>query len=698
MPKQLDFNDIYQRDRPTEYSYNVDTFFGVDFSSTQSNISESRSPDAPNMIGDLKGNPVKRTGFYLVHDYGAQINGRYTIGEHEVVHAGTKIYIDTVEKYAAAKNAKSTAQRIGSALYIFDGTALLKCDGSTVSPASASPYIPTVYISKNPTEYTFTDTFSGDGTKKDFTLSGTPDSIVEVNVGGTATTAYTVSGNIISFTNAPASGTDNVTVEGKYELDPAGTAYENLNLIGAGFTEKFLVTDREANATKFQLSFTGLDATSVTAKVMSSSGVWVDKAETTDFTVNRTTGLVTFNTAPGATPVTGEDNISITAYRTVSGYADKVNKCSRSIAYGADAMENRIFACGNPDFPNRDWFCAVSDPTYWPDLNYSTFGQSETEIIGYSILNGSLVTHIRPSSEGRSAILREAAEDTDGNTIFVVTATLQGEEAIAPRCFSYMETEPMFLTARGVYAVTSADVDARQYTQNRSYFVNKRLCAEANLDTAEGGKWKQYYLISINGNLYLLDTSQKNYSKGEPLSTFQYECYFWTNVDATVMWEDDGKFCFGDSLGHVCAFYTDILDAASYHDYDPADANGAAIESYWTFPDFFGRTFWTQKMIRYIAVKAAPYPRTAITIWCRLEGHWEELLNFSAPLGSFSWSSFVWTDFSWNSDTGAKTIVIKRRLRKTEKVGFRIASNDINKAWGLYGFSLRYSENSRHRY
>jgi hypothetical protein len=58
----------------------------------------------------------------------------------------------------------------------------------------------------------------------------------------------------------------------------------------------------------------------------------------------------------------------------------------------------------------------------------------------------------------------------------------------------------------------------------------------------------------------------------------------------------------------------------------------------------------------------------------------------------------VWTDFSWNSDTGAKTIAIKRRIRKTDKAGFRIASNDINKAWGLYGFSLRYSEDSRHRY
>lgn len=696
MPKQIDFSEIYQQDRLTEYAYDVDTFFGVDFSSTQSNISESRSPDAPNMIGDLKGNPVKRTGFYLVHNYGAAINGRYTIGEHEVIHAGTKIYIDAVEKYAAAKNAKSTAQRIGSALYVFDGTALLKCDGSTVTLASTSPYIPTVYISKNPSEYTYADNFTGDATKKDFTLSGTPDSITSVTVAGTPETGYTVSGNILSFTTAPASGAA-IVVTGYYALDPAGTVYENLNLIGSGFTEKFLVTDREANATKFQLAFTGLDAAAVTAKVMNSSGVWVDKAETTDFTVNRTTGLVTFLSAPGTTPVTGEDNVSITAYRTVSGYADKINKCTRSIAYGADAMENRIFACGNTDFPNRDWFCAVSDPTYWPDLNYSTFGQSETEIIGYSILNGSLVTHIQPSSEGRSAILRSAAEDSDGNTIFVITSTLQGEEAVAPRCFTYMETEPMFLTARGVYAVTSADVDARQYTQNRSYFVNKQLCAESGLENAEGGKWKQYYLIAVNGHLYILDTSQKNYGKGEPLSTFQYECYYWTNINATVLWENDGQLFFGDASGHVCAFYTDLYKEASYKDYDASSADGAAIEAYWTLPNFFGRRFWAQKIIRYIAVKAAPYPRTSVTIWYNVDGVWEELTDFASQVSYFDWSAFAWSDFTWSSDTGEKTVDVRRRIRKVDKVGFRVGATEIGKAFGLYGFSLKYSENSRHR-
>ena len=48
------------------------------------------------MIGDLLGKPVKRTGFSLVKKYDGRINGRWEILGHEVIHAGTKLYLDGV--------------------------------------------------------------------------------------------------------------------------------------------------------------------------------------------------------------------------------------------------------------------------------------------------------------------------------------------------------------------------------------------------------------------------------------------------------------------------------------------------------------------------------------------------------------------------------------------------------------------------
>ena len=59
-----------------------------------------------------------------------------------------------------------------------------------------------------------TDSFSGDGTTTTFTLTATAKEIESVSVGGVATTDYTfdASTNAVTFTTAPATGTDNVSV------------------------------------------------------------------------------------------------------------------------------------------------------------------------------------------------------------------------------------------------------------------------------------------------------------------------------------------------------------------------------------------------------------------------------------------------------------------------------------------------------
>ena len=58
-----------------------------------------------------------------------------------------------------------------------------------------------------------TDTFSGDGTTTAFTLTYTPSSMTAVRVGGVVVSNYTISGNVITFSTAPAVGTANIVAE-----------------------------------------------------------------------------------------------------------------------------------------------------------------------------------------------------------------------------------------------------------------------------------------------------------------------------------------------------------------------------------------------------------------------------------------------------------------------------------------------------
>lgn len=580
------------------------------------------------MIGDLMGKPIKRTGFHLIHNYGARINGRYDLLDHEIIHAGKKLYLDGKLVWSDMNDAKSTAQVIGEKLYIFDGFEPIVCDGEDAYPLAEDAFVPTVYISKEPT-------------------------------GG-------------------------------------GEPYQDINFLSDFFTDSFYISEKNASATEFQLSFAGLTKAKVKAQILDSNGNWIDKVEGEDFTVDRKTGAVTFGTAPGQSPVSGEDSVRITAAKWFEDYYEKIAYCNISIAYNSAGTQNRLFVTGCPDYPNLDFWCQADNPAYFPDLCYMSIGEGKAKIIGYSILEGQLATHISPAADGRSIILRSYHLDEEDRATFPITTVMQGQEAIAPRSFVYMETEPLFITERGVYAITAADVDGRMYTQNRSYYINVALRTEEGLANAECTKFKHYYVISLNGKLYLLDTAQKSYQRGEPLSNFQYECYLWTGINARVLWEaDDGALWFGDADGNVCRFETKTTSANSYQDYHK-DGN-RAIEAYWTFPDFDGQTFWRNKTIRVVGLQLAPYAQNVIRLDYRVKGFWNLLKDFSDKNSYFSWDAFRWDDFTWSGDTTYRTVTAKVKIKKFDKCGFRIYCEEKYKAFGLYGFSVEYSETGRYK-
>ena len=81
------------------------------------------------------------------------------------------------------------------------------------------------------------DYASGDGSTKSFTLAETPSSIIGVYVDGSSVSAYTLSGKTITFTTAPASGSNNIRVyytvntttdNAKYYLEQAEAVAESI--------------------------------------------------------------------------------------------------------------------------------------------------------------------------------------------------------------------------------------------------------------------------------------------------------------------------------------------------------------------------------------------------------------------------------------------------------------------------------------
>ena len=158
-----------------------------------------------------------------------------------------------------------------------------------------------------------------------------------------------------------------------------------------------------------------------------------------------------------------------------------------------------------------------------------------------------------------SAFRRHRHQLSDGFAVFKITNVIQGDGAVATRSFASLNSEPLFLTARGVYALTPSDVTGERYAQERSWYIGAALTREQALEKACATVWGRFYVLAVNGTLYLLDGAQKSYESKNPYSTYQYESYYWPGIPATCVWVENGALRFGTAGGEVREFWPGTL-------------------------------------------------------------------------------------------------------------------------------------------
>ena len=603
----------------------ISQFLGVDFTNSPANIDVSRSPNAINMIRDVPGKVRKSMGWEVIEEYGSS---QQINGCHYLRGDDDYIVHAGTNLYHKGEVIYSAMNNYRSKSWQFNDE-LFIIDGKEL-----------IILYKEDGEYRVKPA-TQDAYVPTLTISKNPD-------GG-------------------------------------GVSYEDLNLLQPGFTEQFL---GKASVTEYSLSFGGLDSTEVKAQVLNNKGEWVDKKENTDFVVNRETGTVTFNTAPGVSPVTGEDNVKITAYRTVEDYADKINKCTFGTLYGVNGGNDRLFLSGNPNYINYDWHSEQYDPTYFADTSYGRLGSDSSAIVGYSVISGYLATHKDDMEREQNIIMRVGSTSTDGITTFRIYHTIQGAGAIATNSFAYLSTEPLFLTAQGIFAVTSQDVTGEKYAQNRSFYLNGKLLEESNLTSAYACVFKDMYWLCVNDVCYILDGLQPVHTdKSMPYATRQYCGFYRTNVPANIMWVKDNMLWFGTRDGKICRFFTDKEAQASYSD------NGEPITAIWETPDIDGNLFYKNKSLKYLAIRIEAAVSTSIKIFDMNRGLWEFVKEDNTTARYLDFSQLDFSKMTFSSDTTQKIIRTKMRIKKVDKFRLKFINEALNEPFGLYDIGLEFVEN-----
>ena len=485
-----------------------------------------------------------------------------------------------------------------------------------------------------------------------------------------------------------------------------GQSLDPLNMLQPGFYELFIVDSTHTSETNFHLSFSGLDSTEVKAWVLDSNSNWARKKEGTDFTVDRVNGIIKFTIPPGLTPISGEDNVKILAYRTVPGYLDRVAKCTTGTLFGVGGAADRLFLSGNAEYPNWDFYSEMYDPTYFPDTGYSSLGSAASAIVGYAIVNNYLATFKDDFDSSQAVFIREGdlvvdSEKGTSEPAFRLINTLQGNGVVAPYSFGYLQTEPLFLTKSGIYAITAQDITGEKYSQNRSFYLNGALTKESNLQNAVATVFNDQYVLAVNGKFYILDGLQATRTdRSEPYATRQYVGFYCTNIPAVSIWTDDQALWIGTNDGRVCRFATDIEALDSYND------DGVPVYGCWETPDLDGKLFYKNKTFRYFAIRMMKSLRTTVLLSAAKLGNWTAIKEDSLSGVVFDFNTIDFENFSFSTDRSEKVVHTKVRVKKVDKARFKIESGYIteegervgrNEPFGLFDLALEYIERGNYK-
>jgi hypothetical protein len=444
--------------------------------------------------------------------------------------------------------------------------------------------------------------------------------------------------------------------------DPTGggTAFEDFNLLGAGFKDSFSTL---GSATAFTLSLSVLDATLVTATVNG-----VAKAETTDFTVNRTTGVVTFSVAP----TVGTDNVVITAYKTVSGFANRILNCKFSVLFGG-ANDTRVFVSGNPNYPytNIDYRSGLLDPSYFPENGFTQIGSQAEPITAYTKQYDYLIVHKLNSTWNRTY-----STDADGLAIFPIKPINDKIGALGFKSVALINNTPVTLDKfKGYHRLTQGTVrDERNY-EHISLLIDNNLLKEADLEDAIAFDYDGKMLVAVNGNVYVWDYEDVDDQ------TQTGEWFFWTNVYAASFLEYNGYLYFGDSrVGMIYKFKQDGETNAREDD-------GEKILPYWKGKRFNMGAYSYRKNIDKVYLTLQPDSKASAGFYYQDDNITSDLVQLVSKY-TYNYITYNYLYYTYKTALFPETQRIKIKSKKTIYFQPIIKNENLNESMGLSALEI----------
>lgn len=677
---------------PNPKTIKYSDLLGCDFSQDASLIDRRHSPNMLNMISDEGGSPVKRKGW-------------------EVLREETEAYVDLRRE----ANYSIIGTLTGS---IYEYTIVERSDGGTSMSVPTYEYY-----------YLLNGTFIW------FASSRKPAYCVFPFKKGDKEGLYMLCGDEMRFatvsteTYRPVMETvDYYVPKTLISRQPsggkAGTPYEEVNLLTRRRTESFLTKSAdydESNTTTFKTQSEINTSEEVIYKYLNAQGEW------TQGTATASGNTVTVSPAAGVPRVAGQDNVTITYTATGEPKTDLLY--STNYAFFSQGSMDHIFLTGSSYDPQRVWWSAIGDPTYFPDINYLQLGSDGGKCMGFLPIGNELAVIKSENENSHSTIyliydksitstsVSSSAEDgtnvtkTTQESTYAIKRIASANGAVSHSGFAVLGDEPLFLSSQGVFGIVSTNTTEDRVVRNRSRFVDKRLLAEPNLDRALMFVHKDYLYVFVNSNAYVFDARHKT---GDPNNNtnYAYEAYYWENVPVNSICVTDNELYFAShesrydrqqgvtiSTIRICRFKNtgrldDYSDGSHWDSTEGKQVGGVPIHAIWSTrndDDNVPQMFKTM-MKKGTMCTLAPFERSSVYVYVIADGQkrFEIGRYYADKMGLFEEVDF--DRFTFNTSEGPRDYFFRKKRKKYVRLQIFFENNELDEGFGLYHVIKTYTE------
>ena len=626
---------------PSVYTRRYSELLGVDFTSDRTQVKHYHSPDMVNMISDKGGYPVKRVGIRSVGD-----------APDKMAYSGGRYY--TISRGVSSFTIKEVEWSGYSLVTVSENTVL------TASDKFNSFFAMDGYLwAKSSTLFVKMDIDTEDITVIDITEEvGLPDTSI-------------VPTTLISL---KPDGTDGAVLDDVNLLTP----YQMNTFIGDGTSNDYVLSS----------AYIGEH---VTVEVMQADGTWASTPFTlgtpqsvsaknrdgTTYTETIYEGTVTITTPPSAPIIAGQDNVRI----TFSSF-DMTEEAGVKIGFYREhlqaIMASEVFFVYNSRFfvtdYERIYYSNLNNPTIISDVNWFDV---DDEVMGFSPFGNYLAIVCR--SNGNSTVfLASPVSLEDQTSAYKIELTSSGVGAVAKGSFDNLNDEPLFVSQTGIYTLLT-NWYSKNFTYNRSEFINRTFTKEPNLQNAVCVTCDSYYYVAINGKMYVLDGRVKTKNDA---GVSCYESYYFDNMPTIT-----DMFCFENKMFMVDAnnlyvWNDDIDGITAYTDYgtvvDGKITGGQAISAKWS-SSFDGDK--KPEILKTLLKKGtmfslAPYSQTGAKLTLIKDGD-DVIYVGEYKASSFSWESIDFSNFSFDANYMVKDSFVRKKVKKYKRIQIILENDDI---------------------